>query len=98
MLQSMGSQRDSHDWVTEQQQLMENHLSIIQTPLEKQYNVATLFCGCSVCNNLFNVKLGLGLELGLGLGLGLGLMLGLGLGFGLGLGRSLGLVLVFALV
>ena len=43
MLQSMGSQRNGHDWVTEQQQLMENHLSVIQTPLEKQYSVTTLF-------------------------------------------------------
>ena len=43
-LQSMGSQRDSHNWVTEQQQLMENCLSVIQTPLEKQYSVTTLFC------------------------------------------------------
>ena len=44
MLQSMGSQRNGHDWVTEQQQLMENHLSVIQTPLEKQFSVAALFC------------------------------------------------------
>ena len=44
MLQSMGSQRDGHDLVTEQQQLMENHLSVIQAPLEKQFSVAALFC------------------------------------------------------
>ena len=53
MLQSMGSQRDGHDWVTEQQQLMENHLSVVQTPLEKPFSVAALFCWCSICSNLF---------------------------------------------